>query len=72
MNEIADDILMIAKVFAASIVGFLVLAGFFAAGEAEAILYGLLILANILLATLISVTAMVIMILLGGRFCRLF
>ena len=72
MGDLAKEILIIAKVFLAAITGFVVMGAFFGTPQIDAIIIAILILTNIFLATLIALTAMLILILLGGRFFRLF
>lgn len=71
-GDMAKEFLMILKVFAAAIIGFLVLAGFFVPAEISSITYAILILINIALATAIATGTMILLIALGGRFLRLF
>lgn len=72
MGDLAKEVLIIAKVFAAAIAGFVVIGAFFGAPQIDAIIIAVLILTNILLATLIALITMLILILIGGRFFRLF
>lgn len=72
MGDFSEDLLTIAKVFAAAIAGFLVLATFFGLGEFNTILNALMLLLNICLSTLIAVGVMILLITLSGRFFRLF
>ncbi len=72
MKDISKDILTLAKVFLAVVAGLIVFAAFFGVGAIDTWIYGLLLVINIVLATLIAVLVMVILIVIGGRFFRLF
>ena len=65
MNSLADDILMIVKVFAAAVAGFFILAGCFGISHWNSVLFAILILINIFLSTLIVITIMILVIMLG-------
>ncbi|MEK7641217.1 MAG: hypothetical protein AAB389_04460 [Patescibacteria group bacterium] len=65
MNDFANDILTLVKVFTAAILGFFLMATWFGISHWNTVLFAILLMINITLSTLMAVMVMIMVIALG-------
>lgn len=71
-REVANDLLLIGRVFTGAIAVFMILAATFVPWEVSAIIRAAILLFSICLSTVVAVGAMLILVELGERFFGIF